>query len=358
MTTTYARFLQPRLIGSVVLFIAIGGPPKAVLAQTELQSLTAPAAISSDDGLAATARNVETLAPQPLVSFHVPDGMILSTGNIYFTSHDSAGARVFRTGQTSIPGQETEIYYEPPGNRFGDIVFANVGGVFFGYFFAENGAGQATIKRILLTGSPVATVLTPPMNDIDIVNSHHNLATDGAYLYWQDVSAIRKMPIGGGAITTLDFASPNTPTAGVYLSNGNIIYASVNALRYVPVGGSIVNPLFRTIANDATTITTILPVANGNYWGDRNGEVFLRIGPTTYTIQNTGLLPGSMGTNGYTAGGALVWTQCASTTCQLVFDFPSFESVIPISGNALGASINSSGNVFWGDNSGVHRLVF
>lgn len=358
MKTHGVRSLQPRFIGWLVLFAAIGSPPRAAQARPELQTLSAPAGSPFYDGPAATARNLETLAAQPLVSFHAPDGMILSTGNIYFTSHDAAGAHVFRTGQTSLPGQEIEIYREPPGNRFGDIVFANVGGVFFGYFFAVNGSGPATIKRILLTGSLVATVLTPPIWDIDIVNSHHNLATDGAYLYWQDVSAIRKMPIGGGAITTLDAASPNTPTAGVYLSNGNIIYASVNSLRYVPVGGSIVNPLFRTIANDATTITTILPVANGNYWGDRNGNVFLRIGSTTYTIQAGGLLPGSMGTNGYTAGGALVWTQCASTTCQLVFDFPSFNSVIPISGNALGASINSSGAVFWGDNSGVHRLVF
>lgn len=358
MKTNYKRFFQARFLGSLVVFTAIGCLPEPAVAQADLQTLTAPAAGSLDDGLPATARNMEALAAQPLVSFHAPDGMILSTGNIYFTSHDAAGAHVFRTGQTSIPGQEFEIYRELPGNRFGDIVFANVGGVFFGYFFAENSSGQVTIKRILLTGSLVATVLTPPINDIDIVNSHHNLATDGAYLYWQDVSAIRKMPIGGGAIATLDFASPNTPTAGVYLSNGNIIYASVNSLRYVPVGGSIVNPLFRTIANDATTITTILPVANGNYWGDRNGSVFLRLGSTTYTIQNTGLLPGSMGTNGYTAGGALIWTQCASTTCQLVFDFPSFNSTVAISGNALGASINSSGNVFWGDNSGVHRLVF
>lgn len=359
MTKNYSRFFQPRFIGSMVLITAVGFVPiGAALAQTEWQALTAPAGTISDDGPALTSRNMEALATQPMVSFRAPDGMILSTGNIYFTTHDAAGAHVFRTGQTSLPGQEIEIYHEPPGSRFGDIVFANVGGVFFGYFFATNGSGSATIKRILLTGSAVAAVLTPPINDIDIANSHHNLVTDGAFLYWQDGSAIQKMPIGGGAITALDFVSPNTPTAGVYLSNGNIIYASVNALRYVPVGGSIVNPLFRTIANDATTITTILPVANGNYWGDRNGKVFLRIGSTTYTIQNTGLLPGSMGTNGYTAGGALVWTQCASTTCQLVFDFPSFHSTIAIAGNALGASINSAGNVFWGDNSGVHRLVF
>ena len=290
------------------------------------------------------------------VSYHRPDGMILSTGNLYFTSHDVFGAHVFRMAQTSIPGQEIELYHEPVGNRFGDIVFANVGGVYYGYFWAQSG-GNATIKRILLTGSQVATVLTPPINDIDIVNSHHNLATDGVGLYWQEASAVRKMAIDGGPIITLDPTSPNTPTAGVYLSNGNIVYASVNAVRYVPTVGAITSPLVRTIANANTTVTSILPVANGTYWGDRNGAIQLKLGSTIYTIQaNTGMVPTSMSTNGYTAGGALVWTQCASTTCQMRFDFPAGNWVSAVANDALGAAMTSSGSVFWGDDLGVHRL--
>jgi len=295
-------------------------------------------------------------APQPFVSFHKPDGMILSTGNIYFTSHDAFGAHVFRTGQTSIPGQEIELYHEPPGNQFGDIVFADVGGVYYGYFFAVNSLAQYTIKRILLTGSQVATVLTPAFNNIEIVNSHHNLATDGVNLYWQDVSSVKKMPIGGGGITTLDPTTPNTPTAGVYLNNaGNIIYASVAAVRWVPPGGTLTTPLFRTIANANAPVTTILPVANGTYWGDRNGAIQLKLGSTISTIQtNTGMVPTSIGTN--IAGGVLVWTQCSSSTCQMAFDFPAGKWVSPVANNALGASMNPSGNVFWGDDFGVHRL--
>ena len=108
------------------------------------------------------------------------------------------------------------------------------------------------------------------------------------------------------------------------MSNGNIIYASVNAVRYVPTVGAVTAPLVRTIANANTTVTSILPVANGTYWGDRNGAIQLKLGSTIYTIQaNTGMVPTSMATNGYTAGGALVWTQCASTTCQMRFDLPA-----------------------------------
>jgi hypothetical protein len=45
------------------------------------------------------------------ISFRKPDGLILSEGNLYFTSHDNAGAAVWRTSQTSIPGQETVLYW-------------------------------------------------------------------------------------------------------------------------------------------------------------------------------------------------------------------------------------------------------
>jgi hypothetical protein len=55
------------------------------------------------------ATNVPTV-----VSLRRPGGMILSTGNLYFTSHDELGAHVFRTAQTSSPGQEAELYREPP----------------------------------------------------------------------------------------------------------------------------------------------------------------------------------------------------------------------------------------------------
>src|SRR5215470_9692853 len=139
MKTNYALFLQLRFAGSLMLFGAIGclaqAPEATPTGNTEPQDIAATLPTLTAQPLA-----------QPFVSFHPPDGMILSTGNIYFTSHDSSGAHVFRTAQTSVPGQEIEIYHEPPGNRFGDIVFANVGGIFYGYFFAQSGSG-ATIKR-------------------------------------------------------------------------------------------------------------------------------------------------------------------------------------------------------------------
>src|SRR6478736_4760777 len=62
-----------------------------------------------------------------LVSYRKPDGLILSTGNLYFTYHDAATASVWRASQSAVPGQEILLYSEP-GARFGDFVFAQVDG--------------------------------------------------------------------------------------------------------------------------------------------------------------------------------------------------------------------------------------
>ena len=74
--------------------------------------------------------SVVCAAQSQLVSSRKPDGLILSTGNLYFTSHDDAGAAVWRTSQDSTPGQESILYWEA-GAMFGDIVFAQVNGQFF-----------------------------------------------------------------------------------------------------------------------------------------------------------------------------------------------------------------------------------
>jgi len=71
--------------------------------------------------------SVRALTTGP-VSYRTPDGLILSTGNLYFTSHDASTASVWRTAQSASPGQEIFLYSEPVA-RFGDIVYAQVAGL-------------------------------------------------------------------------------------------------------------------------------------------------------------------------------------------------------------------------------------
>lgn len=164
------------------------------------------------------------------------------------------------------------------------------------------------------------------------------------------------MPIRGGAVTVLD---PNTPTAGLALQNGNVIYASVADIRYVPKSGAITSPLVRTIAKASSRVTALHAVSNGVYWGENGGAVRLKVGSTTTTLPSTmGLVPTSISTNGYTAGAAQAWTQCGSQSCRLHFDFHIGRWSTAIGADALGVTVTSSGNVFWGDATGVHRQVF
>jgi hypothetical protein len=294
------------------------------------------------------------VAQNVLVSSRKPDGMILSTGNLYFTSHDAAGAAVWRTSQTAAPGQETILYWEA-GARFGDIVFAQINGNFFGYFFAQGSGRTSKIMRVPLTGGN-ATVLAT-VTDVDTFNSHRNLATDGVSLFWQDVITVRRMPIGGGASVVLDQTRAQTPTAGIALSGNNVIYADGNIIRFVPKSGAITAPQFRVIATASSGVTTLHPVSNGIYWGERNGTVKLKVGNNVQTLPATAnLVPLSIDSNGFTAGAEVAWTQCGGQTCVLHIESPaSSGGALPVGADAIGATVTSTGIVFWGDAAGVHR---
>src|SRR5207248_6196755 len=155
---------------------------------------------------------------------------------------------------------------------------------------------------------------------------------------------------------------PNTPTAGIALQNGRIIYASVDDIRFVPTVGAVTDPSARTIAKASSTVTALHAVSNGVYWGERSGAVRLKVGSTITTLQSiTNFMPTSISTSGLTAGAVEAWTDCTSQSCRVhgVERFPSSHGVtFPIGANALGLSVKPSREVFWGDANGVHRRIF
>jgi hypothetical protein len=294
--------------------------------------------------------------PTPvLISSRKPDGMILSQGNLYFTSHNAAAATVWRTSQSSVPGQERLLYREA-GAVFGDIVFAKVDGNFFGYFFAESNQKVITIKRVPLTGG-TATVLAT-LTSIDVDNNRRNLVTDGVNLYWQEVTSVRKMPIRGGRVTVLDPSRDNTPTAGIALQNGNIVYASVEDIRFVPPNGSSVPPESRKIVTAASGVVSLHATSNSVYWGDHDGAVKRKIGTAVTTLQSTGGLASSISSSGSGFSRAEAWTECSGMQCRLHLRFFFARSSMPIGDNALGVTVTAMRKVFWGDAAGVHRKAF
>ena len=297
-----------------------------------------------------------TCAQAQQVSSRKPSGLAVSTGNLYFTSHDAVGAAVWRTSQNSVPGQETILYWEQ-GAKFGDIVFAQVNGAFFGYFFAEKN-GVKTIRRVPLSGGNAVTLAT--VTSIDIINSRRNLVTDGINLYWQDAISVRKMPIGGGPSTVLDGTTPSTPTAGILLQNNRIIYASVNRIIHVPTSGAITSPQVRTLATAGTRVTALHAGPDGLYWGEQNGAVRRKTGSTVTTLMTSGPVPTSISTDAILSP-PRGWTLCTSTTCELRMSTLTGDSSTAINADALGMFVrSSSGSVFafWGDAAGVHRKRF
>jgi hypothetical protein len=296
-----------------------------------------------------------------IIAQHVADGMVLSTANIYFTAHDNAGARVFRTAQSATPGQEAELCHEP-ACRFGDIVFANVDGVFYGYFFALT-SGMTTIRRIPLAPQPgqVAEIIGPAAADIDIVSSHGNLVTDGSFLYWQSDTAINKMPVRGGAVTVLDRTPLTRPATGLHLVGPNLIYAVDRVVYHVPADGSAITPpALRVVFTAAAGVVACVPAQGGFIIvAERNGAIVNH-------SNNAGGVPQDPGaafiTSMVSNGVALAWTQMASQEIapgqldarwQLRGDAGISGFNIPTGANPRLAMFNAAGDLYWLDDDGV-----
>ena len=280
------------------------------------------------------------------------DGIVLSTANIYFTAHDSTGARVFRTAQSATPGHEAELCHEP-ACRFGDIVFANVDGVFYGYFFALAG-GVTTIRRIPLAPQPgqVAEIIGPAIADVDIVSSHGNLVTDGSFLYWQSDTAINKMPVRGGAVTVLDRTPLTRPVTGLHLVGVNVIYAVNRVVYHVLADGSTVTPPnLRVVFTADTGIVAYVPQVGLNYVAERNGAIVSNSGSSTGQVQAPGAaFITSMAYD--EAHVALMWTQMAARW-EVRVNASVQDLALATGANPRLVMFNAAGDLYWLDDDGV-----
>ncbi len=159
-----------------------------------------------DNTMATPTSQTQAFASSTIVAISSPNGLIASTGNLYWTSkiQDEFGpdiSTVWRAGKNNVPGNETVLYREYGDDRFfGDIVYANPG-TFYGYFvtnYQVGGSVSSQIKRVPLTGGPAIVIANSPA----AVGSR-DLVTDGTTLFWVDAGGIRSVPLGGGPVTTL-----------------------------------------------------------------------------------------------------------------------------------------------------------
>jgi hypothetical protein len=343
------------------------------LAMAAVATLAAGCAVEAGQGPEESAGKSSEALTSSTISNDPPDGIVYSTGNVYFTTHTTSirflaertepgeairfptvtTSSVMRTSKYSVPGQESTLWSET-GSRFGDIVWALVGGTYYGYFLSENlSTAEVTIKRVPLAGGTAVDIAGGIGTNIDIVNGHHLLDTDGTSLFWQDVSKVYRMPIAGGAQTVLASTNPNTPTAGVFVTGGNVYFAAPESVESVPTAGGAVTIWY----NAPTRVVTISAAPYGSNtmvaWGLQDtSAAFLLTGVTLGIKGADGFFPTSLAP---ADGESFGYVACTSTSCDLNGTGQTIAS------GAFGLDVDlsqpSTYTAFWGDSTGVHRFA-
>lgn len=293
-----------------------------------------------------------------LVAWGAPAGLIQSTGNLYWTvnSYDDVGglygAAVRRAAKTSTPGAEATLYQETSYSsvRFGDITYANPG-VWYGYFVANYGT-VSRIKRVPLAGGAATTLATSPAS----IGGAQVLDNDGTYLYWADASGLRKMSLAGGAITTLASLSG---IQSVGLDSGNVYVATGNTIYSVPkTGGSLT---WRGSGIDLLKAMHVVPGSPTTlYWAERGGRVAKKPvgGTTTFVYLPSGSYDAL---SVYFDGSRLLWTECTSPGWSTCTVYSKLGTSSPITwGGGVGAGYlqGDATRVFWGNASALYRATY
>ena len=289
-------------------------------------------------------------------------GLKQSTGNLYWTTFgaDEFGpdsASLWRASKFNVPGQEALLYRETRSDRFsfGDVTYAQVGttGFYYGYIAANYyDLGIAQLKRVPLTGGS-ATVMkqvTGQIRDVD---------TDGSFLYWSDSGGLRRMPIGGGATTTL---ASGTAIGEIGLDATRVFYTSGTGVYSRPKAGGV--STLRGAGASAITALFVRPAATGTgtvvYWGERNGSVKSRsvggLVTTTWQTARIGRTVTSVSNDGYWT----LWSDCAAINtnqCVVVERSPNWIAYVHQGGVGTDYVQADAGAIFWGDVSQLRKYT-
>lgn len=316
----------------------------------------------------------EALTGPAVVANVSPSGLVESTGNLYWTRNYATAlprnyyAQVYRAAKTNVPGQETVLYQESNFSpfSFGNITFANVGGVWYGYFVANYRFGGTHIKRVPLDGSSGAVTLG---SGASFISAGSPLLTDGSYLYFYGSDGIYGASMDGNSAWQLYPASGITSlgidSQHVYWATGTTVYRSLK-----PNFGSYTN-LIATMTEPVTQLavlpgvggdaTTTVYMAYGQYiskWTQSNGASLFSgaygfgIG-YTYPISATSLSVGASN---------VVWSWCdTSPRCWVGYrgetDWIGFGTLTGVA-NGARQVVGDSTRIFYGDNSALERFSY
>jgi hypothetical protein len=165
------------------------------------------------------------------------------------------------------------------------------------YWSVTSSADQVTVRKVPVSGGAVVTLAADSGFGYP-QNCYWRIAVDAQNVYWSDPSssfpigcAIKKVPIAGGAVTTLvDFAY----LADFTVDGTNVYFSELGSnpgsIRQVPVNGGPVavltgNVTAEVLAVDATNLYWVDPSRSGGIWsiaksgGPAGAATLLALGP-------------------------------------------------------------------------------
>jgi len=302
----------------------------------------------------------EALASSSIVAYSSPNGLIASTGNLYWTSkiYDEFGSdisAVWRAGKNNVPGNEIVLYREHGDDRyFGDIVYANPG-AFYGYFVANYqtaGGLISQIKRVPLTGGPATVIANSP------APMARDLVTDGTRLFWVDAGGIRSVPLGGGSVTTL--RGEGAYITHIRIDSSYIYFSEQYLILRMPKSGGSERVVIST--NGIVTALHVEPSIGRVFWGEQGGGVFSTSanqvqGPrVTFQASSAGRDVTSVGWD----GARVLWSDClqpGNTGCTIKKREGGITRIVTSGRVGVGRLQWDATSIYWGDVSYVRKYV-
>jgi hypothetical protein len=318
------------------------------------------------------------------VAYGSIDRLVQSTGNLYWTGHSFDGQHyqlsVWRTGKTANPGDERALWQENAGtsDRFGALTYANVAGTWYGYFIDNYWAGAlggpgtrvSVIKRVPLAGGAAVALRTTDnpflaYTQLPGVVGQNDLVTDGSYLYWADSQAIRRMPIGGGSVSTL---ANGIALGHVALDDSYVYYTSGTTIRRVPKPGGastiLVSGYTVTALQVTPGATTGQPTTLSWAWGPSPaGQAFIEsemLGGATRLLYHTGT--GGWRIPTFLTSGKHVFLSACLGSCSIEWWDPDPSSAVMDDGEFVTWDsltprdvLGDANAMYWADDSGIRR---
>jgi hypothetical protein len=308
-------------------------------------------------------RQTEALASSSIVAYSSPNGLIASTGNLYWTSkiYNEFGpdtSVVWRAGKNNIPGNEVMLYHEDGDDRFfGDIVYANPG-AFYGYFVANYqtaGGLISQIKRVPLTGGPATVIANSP------APMARDLVTDGSRLFWVDAGGIRSVPLGCGPITTVTtLRGEGAYITHIRVDSSYIYFSEGYLINRMPKSGGGERVVIST--NGIVTALHVDASIGRLFWGEQGGGVFSTAadqvqGPrVTFQAPSASRDVTSVGWD----GSRVLWSDClqpGNTNCTIKKRAGGITRIVTSGQVGVGHLQWDATSIYWGDVSYLRKYV-